>query len=701
MGKRLRKTLAIMAVLSLLIMSLSGCFGGSGGGDSGTNNQTSNNQTDKNDNTSNNNGVTQTGGEESRGEPTEIKFGYHRIAALDPSWRDPVTGESGMAPDRQAAAARATQVVLDELNVKVIWVEYPSDIREALLQSVLANDPIADIALMWGGSQGTLLGQNIFQRLDDYQDLFADPDESWMLADPMFGHHYLLNFMLSFVNQWPLVYNINYLDQVDALKVDGKTVYPHDLWKEGKWTWSAFEDMLTKVNEYYANKTAPVRVDVPIKAFQTDFRFTALQAIHANGGAVFGADGLTADSPEAKEAVAFLDGLLSKGLMMSVRYGEDTSVPVWTANGNDFANGETVFTNMVRWLSGSAGQTLATRGESMGVVPFPRPDHMAADDPRYEQVAEPLDQAGLLKGVPKERAELALKAYVLYWSTFYKTLANGDKSLDYFTNLAKSEAVINGFDVTNEEYGEDIMQAFMAIASTKPNEQQSIMPWTNIWSDSIVGDSLYGLNGSPKYDAAIDAKKNLLIESMSAIQGALSSEELKDNYPPRFVTTGVPIAVAAGSDPSTIDWSVFVNAEDGIDGEIPFANVEVDTSNVDFSTVGRYNGALALAVKDAAGNEAKGTYAVTIYDPTNTTPPTVVVKEEYRSVKVDEDASAINWGNDFIESAVDKDGLDVKSNISADIGFLDVTTAGEYEVILTVTDFAGNSTELTLTVKVE
>jgi hypothetical protein len=56
---------------------------------------------------------------------------------------------------------------------------------------------------------------------------------------------------------------------------------------------------------------------------------------------------------------------------------------------------------------------------------------------------------------------------------------------------------------------------------------------------------------------------------------------------------------------------------------------------------------------------------------------------------------------DFVESAVDKDGLDVKGNITADIGFLDVTTKGKYEVTLTVTDYASNKAEVTIVVKVE
>jgi hypothetical protein len=697
MANRKIRVLALLVALVMAVVLIGGC---KSSGSSG-------NAKDSENQSANNNGGNEKGGNNSQdggggaGAPTVIYFGTHWQQGDDPNWRDPVTGEPGMPPEQLNARQKAQEAVLREMNVQIEWIQYPGDVREVLLKSVLAGDPIVDIALLWGGSQGTLLGQNIFQPLDEYKHIFSDPDDAWMMGDQMFGQTYFLNYVLDFVNQWPLVYNITYLDKVDALKENGKTVYPHDLWKEGKWTWSAFEDYLTKVNEYYANKTAPIRTDVPIKAFQTDYRYTALQAIHSNGGAVFGANGLTADAPEAKQAVEYIDRLMSKGLMMSVRYGEDTSVPGWTWNGSDFANGETVFTNMVPWLSSGAGQSLAERGESMGVVPFPRPDHLAADDPRYEQLVMPGNQMAVLKGLPKERTELALKAYRLYWSTVYKTLANSDKALDFFETQAKNTAISYGFDVTNEDYGEAVMEAFIAIAGSKPNEYSTIMAWTNLWSDSILGDSIYGLNGSPKYAAAIDARKNEIIESMSSIQQVLNSGETRDNMPPGFAATGVPIAVAAGTDPSSVAWDQFVTAQDGIDGEIPFANVTVDTSGVDFNTVGKYGGGLSLKVKDAAGNEGSARFDVIVFDPANTTPPTITAKAEYRTVKLDEDASQINWANDFVETAVDKDGFDLKSKIVADIGNLDVTTAGTYDVTLTVTDFAGNQASLVIPVTVE
>ncbi len=693
MASKRKGYFAMLVALVLIVGLLSGCLGGNG------DSKASPEGTKKTTQPSPDPASTETA--KKTGEPTVIVFGTHWQQGDDPEWKDPVTGAPGMAPDQLLARQKAQEAVLNQLNVQIKWVQYPSDVREALLKSVLANDPICDVCLLWGGSQGTLLGQNIFQPLDDYQSIFSDPDNSWMFGDKMFGHNYFLNYILDFVNTWPLVYNISYLDKVDALKENGETVYPVDLWKQGKWTWSAFEDYLTKVNAYYANKKAPVRTDVQIKAFQTDYRYTAPQAIHANGGAIFGADGLTADAPEAKKAVEYIDGLMSKGLMMSVRYGEDTSVPGWTWNGDDFAKGETVFTNMVPWISNSAGQTLAGRGESMGIVPFPRPDDIAQDDPKYAQVVFPGNQMAVLKGISKEKTELALKAYQLYWSTAYKTLASSDKALDFFTKQAKNTAITYGFDVTNEKLGDNIMEAFTAIAGSKPNEYSNIMPWANLWSDTILGNSIYGLNGSPKYGAAIDAQKNQILDSMGSTEKALSSGQFIDNIPPSFAATGTPIAVAAGADPASIKWDTFVKAQDAVDGDISFSNVKVETGAVKFDTVGKYDNGLTVSVKDAAGNEGKKGFAVFVYDPNNKTAPTIKAKEGYRAIKVNEDASKINWANDFVEQAADKDGFDLKSNITADIGELDITTVGKYDVTLTVKDFAGNQADLKITVSVE
>lgn len=701
MAIRLRRFVAVSVVLALCVALFSGCSG-SGSNTASKNSGDKGSAQNSNGTTSNDSGskgTDQTGSNAKKGAPKVIVFGTHYRPGDDPDWKDPVTGKPGMSPDQYQARKKAEEAVLNQMNVQIKWIQYPSDVREALLKSVLAKAPICDVCLLWGGSQGTLLGQNIFQSLDQYKSIFSNPDDSWMFGNPMFGHTYFLNYILSFVNQWPLVFNIQYLEKVPALKKNGKTVLPTDLWKEGKWTWSEFEDYLTKVNAYYKGKMSPVRTDVPIKSFETDYRYTAFQAIHSNGGAVYGAHGLTADAPEAKQAVKYLDGLMSKGLMMSVRYGSDTSTPGWTWNGSDFGNGESVFTNMVPWISNGAGQSLAKRGQSMGVVPFPRPDNISANDPKYQNLVFPNNQMAVLKGISKQKTETALKAYRLYWSTVYQTLANSNKALDYLKKGAENDAIQNGFDVTNKKYGQDILAAYKAISGSKPNEFATVMPWSGMWTDTILGNSLYGLKGSPKYATAIDEQKSKIQNSMSALQKTLSSGKAVDNMPPSFSQVK-PAAVAEGSKSSSVKWGDFVKANDGIDGDIPFANVKVDTSAVKFDKVGKYDKGLAVSVKDKAGNEANATFPVIVYDPNNKTAPTIEAKKKYRDVKVGEDASKINWANDFVDKAVSTNGFDLKGRIKADISSLDVTTAGKYPVTLTVTDYAGNKASLTIKVKV-
>ena len=66
----------------------------------------------------------------------------------------------------------------------------------------------------------------------------------------------------------------------------------------------------------------------------------------------------------------------------------------------------------------------------------------------------------------------------------------------------------------------------------------------------------------------------------------------------------------------------------------------------------------------------------------------------------EEDTAEINW-LDFVDSAVDADEINIAQNVTADLSTLDTTTPGEYEVELTVTDFAGNETSEVVVITVE
>ncbi|GHU03725.1 hypothetical protein FACS1894147_08050 [Spirochaetia bacterium] len=380
------------------------------------------------------------------GEPVLIRIAHNWPREMDTSFRDPITGEPALGQQELNARVYAEEQVLEKLNVKFQWIPYPGDLNEDILRSVLAGDPLAELVRVVGSAQGRLLGQNVLQPIDEYANLFEDEDSSWMYWGKAFGHNYFLNNVMRYGPDAPLCYNIGMLEKVDALKVNGKTVLPVDLWKEGQWTWSVFEDYLQKVHDYW------IRDWDGRMAYDANYLVAALMAMHSNGAAVYGDEGLGINTPEAKEAVAYIDRLMSKNLIRNVDVIPGTSemnglMDVWR-----FQWGHSVFCNLQQWLAGDMVGQFNQRGEAMGIVPFPRPDNMAADDPRYRQLNDAKDCYAVPKGVSKETAELAVKAFREYTLSFNKKMANSDRALDYLQSdaSARAAALKMFLDITNE-----------------------------------------------------------------------------------------------------------------------------------------------------------------------------------------------------------------------------------------------------------
>lgn len=638
---------------------------------------------------------------EEKGAPTVIKWGHNWIPEMDTKYRDPVTGEPSLNPEAMEARLYAEQQVLEKYNCEIQFVQYPSDVTEIILQTVLAGDPVADIVRITNGSQGQILSQNVLQPLDDYADLFADEDDAWIYWGKVYGHNYFLNNVMRFGANDLLCYNIGMLNKVEALKVDGKTKYPADYFAEGTWTWSVFEDYLQKVNDHFKQEWDGYY------AYQTDYRAATLMAIYANGGEVYGDNGLGITSDQTKEAVSFIDRMIQKGLVFSENQYNNNADVVGVMDTWRFQWGHTVFVNLPQWLAGDMVGQFADRGDAMGVVPFPRPDKMAIDDPNYRQLNDATDCYAIPKGLSPERTELVVKVFKEYTQSYYKKLANSDKAMDFLhsDSTVRNEAVRLNLDITNEEYGGNILAAFRYLVTgdnAMVNDYSKNAGVYEYWSHDILGYSYYGVEGSPKYSVSVEAKKGIIDELMSNYQTALSGTTINDNVKPKFEKlAGDLLTFPAGTDPNTVDWASYMKASDNIDGELDMKNATVDFTGIDFSTVGNYDGKLVYAIKDASGNEGTSSMNIIIYNGENTTAPTLVLKTEYRSVGLDEDVSSINWKDDFVEQAMDVDGLDLKNNITPDLSELDTTTPGEYNVEITVKDYAGNETKETLVITVE
>lgn len=637
-----------------------------------------------------------------KGEPTVLKFGTHYVQELDPNYKDEVTGEYTMAENMRQAYLKAADKILEDYNVKFEFIQYSGDTKEVLLQSVMAGDPVCDIAWMWGGSEGTILAQNVLQKLDDYKDIFLnDEDAKFMLYDPIFGSYYFLGTLLRFTPRWPLVYNIDYIEAVDTLKdADGNTIYPTTLFEQGNWTWSAFKDYLSKIEAFYAGSSAPNRPERRIDAYQTDYRFAALSACYTNGGAVYGTNGLQVASNETKEGVAYIKDLMNSKLLTCETY-DDSYTPGWTWNGNNFQSGETVFTDIPDWFINGASSSLAERGQSLGIIPWPRPDDMAIDDENYRQLMTASDSIGILKGVSKEKTELALKALKTYFMTYYEALGNTSTVSEYKEDCATQKATELGFDIFHEKIGDSILSAFQYVSKHSVNNDYADLIGIRSKWDDIVMNSLYGVNGTASYDVAIEANMNVFDEVVNNMTSILAATEIRDNMCPNISSVAPkPFAFPLGTKAEDIVWSNYIKAEDSVDGIIDPSAGTYDLSATDFNTVGVYSAGVALSIADKAGNAKDKTYDILVYNPDNTIQPTLVTKEEYRTIVLDEDTSAINWAADFVESATDADGLSLTGMITADLSQLDTSTPGEYEVVLTVIDYAGNEASATLKVTV-
>jgi hypothetical protein len=270
--------------------------------------------------------------------------------------------------------------------------------------------------------------------------------------------------------------------------------------------------------------------------------------------------------------------------------------------------------------------------------------------------------------------------------------------------MSRARAMSLAVDVTNEDYGDKMLEAWKYMHSNQNvqlNEYFRAVGLFTQWVFDILLDSLYRVNGASQFSVQVEAKLPVINDVLNTIQTSLSSTGAVDNIPPRFTDIGnTQMAFAAGTDPAAIDWSVYLEANDGVDGVIDFANVVIDSSGINFTRPGRDENAAVFTVHDKAGNEDRVEKTDIVFDGANTTPPSLTVRSDFRTIRLNENTDGINWRGDFINTATDKDGIDIRDSVFADLSELNTTVAGTYGVTLYVRDYAGNETSRAITVTV-
>lgn len=445
-------------------------------------------------------------------EPTIIKYGSHCVQEEDPYYKDPVSGDYVMNEQERQIRIKALEQVKEQLNVEIEFIQYSGDVTEVLLQSVLAGDPLCDVARIYANGQSTVLSQNVLQPVDDYIDLLGENP-----PPKIFGKQYFIE--VSGNNSHPLsplMYNISYIEQVDALKENGKTVYPTDLYKAGKWTWSTFEDYLEKIDKHFTHIPSPERKEQRIEAYWTDYRDVVQQAMHASGTSIYGVNGLEIATDETKQAVDFVTHLYQTGLMKSPQR-EGSSKPDSYCK-DAFVKGESVFCNLEDWRCNEATGAASERGQSIGFIPFPRPDSMSFDDPNYRQVRIGGESYGIVRGIPEEKIPLAIKSFKLYNQLIY----------DLKKELGIETTPILDFDSFHEKIGNDMLEIYNeSIQKTYVNELSNILG-IHVDFNDIVGRALYNLDGTPSFNIAIESEKSIFEAKLHELETLLNSEIIKE-----------------------------------------------------------------------------------------------------------------------------------------------------------------------------
>ncbi|MBQ6795952.1 MAG: carbohydrate ABC transporter substrate-binding protein [Clostridia bacterium] len=664
-----------------------------------------------------------------------IYIGHHYLPEIDPYYKDPITGEYTVAPDKRLAGVKALETVKEKLGVDLKWKGWINGATRDCLQTVLAGDPFAHMAVLSGSAQATVLTQNVLQPLDPYLDVFDHPDAEWIVMPEVFGHHYFMERDLIYVTDWPMVFNINLIEAVPELKDEnGNTIFPYDLYREGKWTWSEFEKYLDKIQRYYSGKKGVA--GNPIVPFNTNYIYAIQMALHSNGAAIYDGNALNIDTPEAIEAAEHLDSLITKGLVSctAAEFGRTASNGGTGIDGY-FRNGESVFTHMARWRMGGASNVLAGRGESMGMIFWPRPDDIPFTGEEYVEgaskyrICKPAcDAIGLLRGFDFEESKLAVQAYVLYTEELYKNMGRTETIEEYRRTMAPSEAIVFGIDIFHPEVGDDNLKVFEMIGGLKANEFSENMGLMGAYCVDIFGNSVYGVGGSPKYAAAVKAKKATLYDRIDRIGTSLKATDALDAVAPSVQQKDAskPFVFPMGTDPTDIDWAEYFTANDNVDGtydiktengkllvkpnpaieesdeeeeeeakvwDFEEGRMSVDISAIDFNTTGAYLDSMIVKLTDSYNNTIERKFSVYIYDENSTTPPTLILKEEFGSLALETDTGSINWFNHFCQKAEDVNGVDLKNFVTADVSEVDVTVPGTYPITIYVEDFVGNRAE--------
>ena len=178
---------------------------------------------------------------------------------------------------------------------------------------------------------------------------------------------------------------------------------------------------------------------------------------------------------------------------------------------------------------------------------------------------------------------------------------------------------------------------------------------------------------------------------------ALTDPRDKNDHPdgnPDTNDTTPPTITINGDNPATVTvgdsyTDAGASAHDSVDGDVA---VRVIRNTVDTSTAGDYE--VVYSAKDAAGNEANATRTVHVVSAqTDTTPPTITINGD--------NPATVTVGDSYTDAGASAhDSVDGDVAVRVIRNTVDTSTAGDYEVVYSAKDAAGNEANATRTIHV-
>jgi hypothetical protein len=456
-----------------------------------------------------------------------------------------------------------------------------------------------------------------------------------------------------------------------------------------------------------------------IQAYSTDFRYSLLGFLASNGEYAVRPDGsLGYGSPAGIEVANLFTDWFDRGIATSSYWNDLSNQPGWLWDTYNFGRGETVFTTAASWLIESEGANLAARGEKMGIVPYPvGPSATETGATQYRSPHSPTNQWGVLKGVDSETAALAIEAALVYFEEYYKALGNVGTVDEYWETLYEDTAH-RMFDTLDPDHGQDIVQSMLDLMSTATRGVDMAGTY-GVFSDytDLMGDLFKGYKQD--YVTELAKIESGLLGTVTSLGTIIESDQIRDTIGPEIKgVEDVTLAFPVGTDLSADDfdfegnaWDYYLEVTDNMsiidydtlefefslnvyeDAEDPDKVTSQITENIDFSVPGRYY--MVVTAYDDNENEGSQNFTVIVYDPDNTTNPTFTAKDVIFFEPVGTDLSENSWSA-YVDDARDTDGIPVWNNIEADLSNVNTAAPGEYDIVLTITDYAGNTASQTV-----